>query len=145
MKITTVITWILMIIMIATNAVSIYLTIEYKKNVNDNINLSITNKIESLGLYDMIDYYIEQEISSIVIKDGIDGRNGTDGINGLNGVNGQDGINGINGVDGINGNDGLTPFIRCNKDDNRWEIRYNDYDNWSLLNNEEVACTISEG
>ena len=134
-----------MIIMIATNAVSIYLTLEYKKTVNDSINLSITNKIESLGLYDMIDYYIEQEISSIIVNDGIDGKNGTNGLNGANGRDGIDGIDGIDGVNGQDGNDGLTPFIRCNKDDNRWEIRYNDYDNWSLLNNEEVACTVSEG
>lgn len=51
----------------------------------------------------------EQNLGTVVGKDGIDGKdgiNGTDGKNGIDGKDGKDGIDGINGKDGLDGTDG---------------------------------------
>lgn len=59
-------------------------------------------------------------------------------------ANGTNGTNGTDGKDGQNGQDGLTPQIRCNAQDDRWEVRYTPDDNWQLLNNEVVKCTVTK-
>lgn len=48
------------------------------------------------------------------------------------------------GVDGKDGSDGITPEIRCNAVRNRWEIRYGIEEAWQVLNGEKVKCTTGE-
>lgn len=45
---------------------------------------------------------------------------------------------------GTNGVDGRTPFIRCNTNKNRWEIRYSEEDLWVAIkdqNNNSAKCS----
>jgi hypothetical protein len=74
-------------------------------------------------------------------RDGRDGENGKDGQDGRDGVDGAQGPQGIQGEKGEPGANGLTPQLRCNKEKNRWEVRYSDDQNWELLNGEKVRCT----
>lgn len=44
----------------------------------------------------------------------------------------------------VNGTNGETilPRLRCNVEKNRWEIRYSEEDNWTILDNQVTACTV---
>lgn len=96
---------------------------------------------------------ISSEISSIKAKDGIDGANGSDGYTPIEGIDYHSGVNGKDSVSThttetivkevpVNGKDGQTPIIKCNKEKNRWEVKYGVAENWKILNGEKIPCTI---
>ncbi len=79
-------------------------------------------------------------------------------MNGINGLNGSscsatqletgaaiicsDGTSAVitNGQDGTDGRDGRTPQLRCNENKNRWEVRYSDEEQYTVLNNKSTPC-----
>lgn len=120
--------------------------------INDQLeNQSIPqNGKDAIIDYNIINSYIDQKILSLPKSiNGVDGQNGsscsvtqvevgavitcTDGSSAaiMNGQNGQVGPS------------GLTPDIRCNEKKNRWEIRYNLNDNYSIMGEKPVKCTTS--
>ena len=167
-KIQSIFLWLIAVAMIVLNVAILYLMVDIKLNLQNNIDTSVNNKVKTLNVYDKIDKLVELKVSSIQL---VPGKDGVDGANGVNGSNGKDGAsikgdaglsaydiavkNGFEGTEeewqlslkGENGNDGLTPILRCNTNRNRWEQRYSEDDMWKILkdeNNNPVPCTIKE-
>lgn len=103
-----------------------------------------------------IDIKVNNAISGVSMKNGVDGKDGYTPVKGVDYFDGKNSIstyttetvvkevaiNGKDGVDGKNGNDGLTPELRCNIEKNRWEVRYSQESIYEVLNGEPVRCTI---
>jgi molybdopterin-binding protein len=145
--------------------------LELQNSVKSVVETTVEKKIELLQVDKIVIDKVSEKVDSLNLtsgKDGytpikyidyFDGVNGRDGIDGIDGLDGNDGLdayhiwlnNGnIGSVDdylaslkGIDGQNGLTPLIRCNSVKNRWEVRYNDFDRWNLLNGEIVPCTVN--
>lgn len=159
---------VLMSIFILSNVLSIFMMVDYKLNVEKNIKSevsrnikdldidgkitreadknvrlsadiispSVKSEIDKLDIYNYIKTAINDKINSLNIKNGVDGSNGTNGKDSISTITVEKTIEQIP----FNGNDGLTPQIRCNTTDNRWEIKYSEFDSWSFMNGEIVSC-----
>lgn len=139
-----IIMWATIVLVVLLSVANMFLTI-YMNTVQDK---SVDERINTL--------LNKMSTAPTVIKgiNGSNGENGTngntpvkgvdyfDGKDGQNGVNGQDGKNGADGHDGIDGHDGATPIIQCNTIENRWEVKYNGDDNWQILGDSPIRCTI---
>jgi len=151
-KLIQIVTWILLILMILSNIITIIFLLDYKSNMPAQIKMLVDTSVKLIKV--------------VQPKNGLDGKDGytpilnKDYFNGLNGENGQsikgekgdtgvkgdagkDAITPVKGIDyndGQDGVDGRTPIIRCNTTKNRWEYRYSEDDNWTPLNNQIVKC-----
>ena len=141
-----ILSWTAIIIVIILASINIYISLFVNGEKHSELDKNIVNT--NLRIDDVI-----KKINSIEVKDGHtpvkgidynDGTDGRDGADGKDGANGEDGKNGIDGVDGKNGVDGKDAYIdiRCNANKNRWEAKYDPEDNWQILSNKSIKCTV---
>jgi len=129
--------------------------------------------ILQLRQQDFIEFRINSAFQGISItagKDGKDGYTPVKGIDYFDGVNGYtpiknvdyfDGYTPVKGVDYFDGRDGQsikgdkgdkgdqgehgrTPSIRCNVELNQWEVKYEGDEDWTILGEEPVKCTVED-
>jgi len=148
-------TFILMILVIIFTVINFFVVIDFKDKMPNQVDNIITNYLKKTDLYNIssiIDNSVSKKVDSLNIKDGYTPIKGVDYFDGVNGTNSistnttiiEKTIEQVP-VNGSNGNDGLTPIPRCNISKNRWESRYNTYDLWKVIldeNNKPVKCTI---
>lgn len=141
MKNTNNITNILISILIVLIGILIFLTIRDSGVIDVKINTAVENMKKTQPVKG-IDYNDGiTPVKGVDYTDGksIKGDKGDKGDTGAKGENGIDGIDGKKGSDGVNGS---TPELRCNVDKNRWEFKYTGTEQWRVLNESAVRCTM---
>lgn len=102
-------------------------------------NLKLINSLES------INESLEELKSTPQPKDGKDGSNGSNGNDGKDSLSTHTIEKTITleqvPLAGTNGKDAFVD-VRCNVDRNRWEIKYSVSDNWQIMGELPVKCTI---
>lgn len=163
--------WLIIIILVVSNAVTVYLLVFNNREITSKIKSNIASEIAGIEFplaingtdgKNATDEQVFRAVSDYFRlnpvyypKDGDDGYtpvknkdyfDGTDGTTPpclftMEQCRGKDGKDGES-IQGEKGIDGLTPQIRCNTSKNVWQVRYSDADAWQLLNGDRVACTI---
>lgn len=159
-KLVVVVTWVFILIMIIGNITTICLLIKYMDKLSHSVESSavstIENRIESLNIDERINKSVVKIIDSLDITGKINNSINNLNINQLisdevkslnlkNGTDGKDGIglNGTNGLNGLDGKNGLTPILTCNVNKNRWEVTYNGGISYEVIigtDNNKVKC-----
>lgn len=149
MKKQTYILYVLALLILIFNVVTVFLLIEYKFKLVPSIANMVEEKVESIEIPK--DGYTP--IKNVDYFDGKPGENGANGksIKGDRGDKGQTGKPGKSAYDlavdgGFVGSleewlKSLQPAdTRCNSDKNRWEVKYPLENNWQVMNGEVVPC-----
>jgi len=141
--------------MIVVNFAILYLMIDIKINLKNDINSSINKTIKNIDIPKTIKNDVKTNVSNLKVDSLIDNsvNKKVDSLNLYNGVNGT---NGENGKDSISTNtiitekiieqtpvNGLTPVPRCNK--GRWEISFDNGLHWTISfneNNKSERCSF---
>lgn len=149
---------VLLFALLVANFFTIYILISRNDQISKSIHDSVQSEIKNIQIPKPKDGYIP--VKGIDYFDGTNGNNATDEqvkkavnewfeknppqvIAGPKGDTGEKGDKGDKG-DSIIGLEGLVTIIRCNTVKNHWEIKYHIEDNWQLLNNERVKCTVEQ-
>jgi len=153
-RLQTIITVIIIFIMIVVNFAILYLMIDIKLNLKDDIGTSVNKTIEKVDLPKVIKNEVKTDIDNLKIGAMID-ESVNKKIESLNLRSGKDGINGKNGAKGDKGDtavsvkttivektieqvpvNGLTPVMQCNSTKNRWESTYDGGKSFDIVFNE---------
>lgn len=153
-----VITWILLIIVLISNVVSISSSICSRNdilNIVKSITDSDSNKVDYNKIDTLINKSVDVSIKSINIQELIN-KSVNDKVASLNLKDGVDGIDGAPGKDSVSTQttiiektleqvpvNGVTPIPRCNK--GRWEISFDNRLHWIISFDEDnkiVKCSI---
>lgn len=158
----------LMILMIISNIITVYVVFSQASNIPSKVNTlvkdgldsilnitsdvvskEVTKQINDKNIQEIVSKAVSDKIDSLNLHNGVDGKDGKDSvsINTIETVT-KEIVNNIttikevpvNGVDGTNGKDAYFE-INCNIEKNRWEVRYNQDDDWTVLNNKIIPCT----
>lgn len=151
-KLTRVLIWLAVVLIIVLNFINLYLIMrqDEKHDSNKNSIASTNVKIQEVerNIYSKIDSLEKSLSNQPAPRDGKDGRDGRDAVDGKDSLSTSETriiqektIEKVP-VNGKDGENGITPIIRCNQSKNRWEYKLLVEDNWQLLNNEVVKCTI---
>lgn len=157
-KMQTVATIIIIITMIILNFAILYMMIDIKCNLKNDIGQSVNKTVNNLQIPESIKQQVQEALGEAKIGIMIDNsvNKKVDSLNLHSGVDGKDGKDGKNSVSTdtvvvektikqvpVNGIDGLTPIPRCNKA--RWEVSYDNKLHWSIMldeNNKPVSCSL---
>lgn len=144
--------WLVIFSVVGLLAINVFLYLTVDKRSSNNEKRGAESHQELLELRESIDDRLdrlEAALGSVSVKNGVDGRDGARGAPGASGVDGKNGVDGTNGKDGVDGKDGENapvPEFRCNKNRNRWEIRFfsnGEWTGWTVLGN-PTQCTIPQ-
>lgn len=154
-----------MILVFIFSAISLWITIDYKNNVSNQVKSVVKSSIDNLNLpniLDNIDKSVDNKVNSLNLKDGytpvkgvdyfdgqsVKGDNGKDAITPIKGIDYNDGKDGSDGRDGktpIKGEDyfdGKTPIMVCNTKKNRWEVTYNNGYSYDIVMSKDGLSTV---
>lgn len=144
---------------------TIFKLVEQNKSLNERLEDTISKSTTQIKNLTENQIVLQNQIKSIYKNDPKSGENG------INGLNGRNGRNGINGKDAKNGSSCSTiqnqngaiikcsdgtksvikngkdveikiPYIQCNILKNRWEIRYDPTENWQIMGDMPIPCTV---
>lgn len=158
-KFQTIITIVIIFIMIVINFAILYLMIDIKLNLKNDIGTSVNKTIESVDIPKAIKNEVKVDIDNLKIGAMVD-ESVAKKVGSLNLKNGEKGDKGDSGKDSIsintvttekiieqipiNGIDGGTPVMRCNTTKNRWEATYDGGVSYKIIYNEfnkQVKCS----
>lgn len=133
------ITWVLLIVLILSSWYAVYII---KKDFIDSFDAIRTQAtINQIPTEPKSGY---TPIKGVDYYDGKDGQDGKDSVSNHTETTiiKEVPLKGIDGIDGKDGENGKTPDIQCNPKKNRWEVRYNKEDQWKILGESPVKCTL---
>lgn len=164
-KLQTILTIAIISIMVVMNFLILWLMIDIKLNLKNDIGNSVNKTIDKTNIPKLVDEDVKSNIGALKIGIMID-ESINKKINSLNLKNGEKGEKGDTGsnsistntietkiitneitkelpVNGVDGKNGLTPIIRCNTIKNRWESSYDNGETYETIldqNNKQVIC-----
>lgn len=162
--------WALFVILLLSTVFNIYLLITSGDDIHpyrdiiksEDIKKHIDESLESKVMSEEAVRSLIEEYTSKVDKETpnpVDGEDGRDGIDGKDGADGKDGKSivgpkGEKGEKGDKGDPGYTPvkgvdyfdaepiFVQCNVEINAWQQRTSPSDDWELLDDKIIPCTV---